>query len=386
MKLESIRVSLVVLLLGLVAPSRVQAEATPLRTHVVNEGQQLVSIAKRYGVTVDAITRANNIRRDDTIRPGQRLVIPAAVRKAQAAPAPRSGGGKGELLHKVEAGHRIELIARRYHVSVAALCRANGIERDSIIRPGQSLTIPRGGSDSLPSSKDTSFGRYLRAPKTKGRVALASHSQRFEGVVFDKKGKLLPAAANGIQRVLATGGARPRADQRLVRLLVMVSDRFGGRPLRVVSGYRTTSFFEGSKHKSSRAVDFSIPGVPNEALRDYLRTIPNVGVGYYPNSSFVHLDVREYSAYWVDHAGPGEAPRGSAVARHPHQPAAVQPLEPAEPQDSADWPSRGALPATGTSALSGLAQDSSFTSTRGERAASPVLPRARPSSHDIELR
>jgi hypothetical protein len=97
----------------------------------------------------------------------------------------------------------------------------------------------------------------------------------------------------------------------LIRVLVSVSDHFGGRPLRIVSGYRTNSYFKDSRHKQSRAVDFSVPGVPNEVVRDYVRTFSRTGVGYYPNSSFVHLDVREYSAYWVDYARPGEAPRRS---------------------------------------------------------------------------
>jgi len=37
------------------------------------------------------------------------------------------------------------------------------------------------------------------------------------------------------------------------------------------------------------------------------RTFDKVGVGYYPNSSFVHLDVRkDHSAFWIDYSGPGE--------------------------------------------------------------------------------
>jgi hypothetical protein len=61
-------------------------------------------------------------------------------------------------------------------------------------------------------------------------------------------------------------------------------------------------------------VDFSIPGVANTVVRDYVRRFRNCGVGYYPNSSFVHLDVRESAAYWVDYAGPGEAPRAKPRA------------------------------------------------------------------------
>jgi hypothetical protein len=140
--------------------------------------------------------------------------------------------------------------------------------------------------------------------------------------VFDKHGKLLPIARANLARVLGVGGDEPRLDARLVRALVDVSDHYGGRPLRIVSGYRSTSYFKDSRHKQNRAVDFSVPGVPNEVVRDYVRTFSNVGVGYYPNSSFIHLDVREYSAYWVDYSRPGEAPRRSpsrnAVAEELH--------------------------------------------------------------------
>ena len=56
------------------------------------------------------------------------------------------------------------------------------------------------------------------------------------------------------------------------------------------------------------ACDFRVVGVTNTELRDYLRrTFEKVGVGYYPNSSFVHLDVRkDHSAFWIDYSGPGE--------------------------------------------------------------------------------
>jgi hypothetical protein len=56
------------------------------------------------------------------------------------------------------------------------------------------------------------------------------------------------------------------------------------------------------------ACDFRVVGIANTQLRDYLRrTYQKVGVGYYPNSSFVHLDVRkDRSAFWIDYSGPGE--------------------------------------------------------------------------------
>src|SRR5690606_22274480 len=47
-----------------------------VRTYVVKAGDSLSVIASRHGVSVAALTRANNISRKKPIRPGQKLVIP----------------------------------------------------------------------------------------------------------------------------------------------------------------------------------------------------------------------------------------------------------------------------------------------------------------------
>jgi LysM repeat protein len=380
-------------MLVVLAPLPARAEAHS-RTHVVYSGQRLGSIAKRYNVTVAALARANGIKESSTIRPGQRLVIPQpgdrgeapAPSSAKNAPAPKQK--TRTVIHRVEQGHRLELIAKRYGVSVDAICNANRIQRRSVIRPGQTLTIPgttaRGTEISASEALQTGYRAYFRKPRVKGHIELVGYTQRFRGHVFDRKGKLLPLARAGISRVLNATGARPDPDHRLIKLLVNVSDRFGGRALRIVSGYRTTSFFEDSRHKESRAVDFSIPGVPNEALRDYLRTLPNVGVGYYPNSSFVHVDVREYAAYWVDYSGPGEAPRSRAIARrgapetHEHGHAA----EPRAGMEARH--ERATLPATGTAAafeaLSELMREASGARKNTLDTSPAALPPARPSA------
>jgi uncharacterized protein YcbK (DUF882 family) len=97
---------------------------------------------------------------------------------------------------------------------------------------------------------------------------------------------------------------------RLVRVLYQVGKHYPGRRVEVVSGYRHPSVAKNprSPHMKGLACDFRISGVKNTELRDYLRRgFQKVGVGYYPNSSFVHLDVRkDRSAFWIDYSGPGE--------------------------------------------------------------------------------
>lgn len=364
----------------LLLPMSVRAESSSPRTHIVYDGQRLGSIAKRYGVSVDALCTANEIRATDALKPGQRLLIPTrgdrdgtrARASLQHEGTRRRNATERPAMHRVESGQRLESIARRYGVTVDALRAANDLRVKSIIRPGQLLKIP--DPNAPESASDVRDSRaYLRPPPRKGHIELVGYNERFRGQVIDRKGRLLPAAVDGACRVLAATGSRPRLDQRLVRLLTEISDAFGGRPVRIVSGYRTTSFFQDSRHKLSKAVDFSIPGVPNNVLRDYLRTLKNVGVGYYPNSSFVHLDVREYSAYWVDYAGPGEAPRGK---RHVHPEAEAdheQERDDAHDHDDDAEPTRGALPSADATPTPGATKPEATSSTAAPSAINSAL-------------
>ena len=115
-----------------------------------------------------------------------------------------------------------------------------------------------------------------------------------------KKG---PDLAPGIRRV----------DTRLVERIQAVVDHFGKHgptKLSIISGYRPTSV--GSMHSSGRAIDFRMEGVKNEDVVAFCKTLSDTGCGFYPNSSFVHIDVRDPGAghvAWIDASGPGETPR-----------------------------------------------------------------------------
>ncbi len=256
---------------------------------------------------------------------------------------------KKTRIHVVYRGQTLGMIAKRYHVSIAALCRANGLTRRSRIKAKQKLIIPApddpdgsraakqlaraGGSASGGRRASVSAAargharsgapasvarhRYARRPRHYGYLILSGGSGVWRGYAV-RHGKLTPNAEREVSRVLSSWrtGKEATIHPRLIEMLAKVSDHFGGRPIRVVSGfrpYRPTQYTPHSRHNQGRAVDFSIPGVPNEVLRDYCRTLPRVGCGYYPNSSFVHMDVRQVSAYWVDLAGPGQPPHYAFV-------------------------------------------------------------------------
>ncbi len=47
-----------------------------------------------------------------------------------------------------------------------------------------------------------------------------------------------------------------------------------------------------------------VPGVPDEDVARFARELGFVGVGVYPASQFVHVDVRPQSYFWIDFSGP----------------------------------------------------------------------------------
>ena len=83
------------------------------------------------------------------------------------------------------------------------------------------------------------------------------------------------------------------------------------QPFHVISAYRSpetnaaraatpgSGVAQGSLHVKGQAIDVRVPGVPLERLRDAAIGLKAGGVGYYPKSDFVHVDVGRVRT-WVD--------------------------------------------------------------------------------------
>lgn len=278
--------------LGASAAANDKRNATAVAPKGAREGHGVANQSESRGASG---TRASK----DKVKPSQA----AAVSSVQT--------------HRVKRGETIAHLASRYDTTGSVLAVLNGLEGGESLREGQFLFVPRQDKPASSPKVEQSnavWRRYAKPPSAKGYLNLSTYAARFAGQALEKDGRLLPAAVRAINGVLSAGGKHPPVPERLIRLLVKVSDTFGGRSIHVVSGYRANSYYEDSRHRLSAAIDFAIAGVPNAVLCEYLREFDDVGVGYYPNSTFVHLDVRNHSAYWVDYSGPGERPRSTPNA------------------------------------------------------------------------
>ena len=164
--------------------------------HIVQRGETLFSIAQRYGLTVDAVTHANAIPDPRQIYAGQRLVIPDgridtsveetapyvvqagetltsiarryntnwqtlarvngllspnAIYAGQVVQVPASPMGvSGGAVYVVRSDDTLLRIALRYSVSPWTLASTDHVANPALIYPGQELVVPGAGAGLLP--------------------------------------------------------------------------------------------------------------------------------------------------------------------------------------------------------------------------------------------
>jgi uncharacterized protein YcbK (DUF882 family) len=148
-------------------------------------------------------------------------------------------------------------------------------------------------------------------PPEKAVALYNTHTGESVNAVYWFRGQYLPEAMSAVDRVLRdhrTDEIKP-IDPQLLDLLHAISEELEcSHPFYVISAYRspTTNAFlrfmsrrvaEHSLHMDGKAVDLRIPGWGSHAVRRVAMELRMGGVGYYPRSNFVHVDVGPVR-YW----------------------------------------------------------------------------------------
>lgn len=102
--------------------------------YTVRKGDTLVDIARRFGTTPQEITRINNLRNQNQISIGQKLIIPSKTDTL----TPQT------LTYTVRRGDTLWDIAKKFDTTPTKIAQINGIKRAGLLRPGQKLKIQKG--------------------------------------------------------------------------------------------------------------------------------------------------------------------------------------------------------------------------------------------------
>lgn len=118
-----------------------------IATYTVQEGDTLSFIASDYGVSVNTIIWANNLRNADAIRLGMELKIP-----------PVTG-----VVHKIKKGDTVSLIAKKYGVEEDKIVSFNGLPLSGDLQIDDEIIVPGGkiNTPSIPSQSSAKRFAYL---------------------------------------------------------------------------------------------------------------------------------------------------------------------------------------------------------------------------------
>ncbi len=130
------------------------------------------------------------------------------------------------------------------------------------------------------------------------------HTEETLKTCYRTNGKLIRRAVDRISYIMRdhrTGEIKP-VDTTLLDLLHRLTTVIASpSPINIISGYRSPTTNAAlrkvsagvapkSLHMEGRAVDIRIPGCQTTQLRQLAINFKSGGVGYYPQSDFVHLD------------------------------------------------------------------------------------------------
>jgi murein DD-endopeptidase MepM/ murein hydrolase activator NlpD len=161
---------------GTVSKSVVARNAAPNTTIIVGTSDTLEILARRYNVTPAAILLANGYKGPRALSPGQQLIIPHAAPTVATAPAPAASSKPASVasassVHVVNRGDTLLGIARRNHVSVAELARANGIQPTAKLRLGMKLTVPANAVMVTPAAQGVAVAQQAASAAPATRLA-----------------------------------------------------------------------------------------------------------------------------------------------------------------------------------------------------------------------
>lgn len=137
------------------------------------------------------------------------------------------------------------------------------------------------------------------------------HTSESLTAVYWRDGTYIPEGLAQISyhlRDFRTGGIKP-IDPTLLNFLYQVTNSIEFKePINVISGYRTPAtnamlaarsdkVAPNSFHMRGQAIDIRLPGIVTTGVRDIALAISRGGVGYYPESDFIHLDTGPIRAW-----------------------------------------------------------------------------------------
>jgi len=303
---------------GTVAPRSVAAARPPAAsgtTIIVGTSDTLDIIARRYNVSSAAILQANGYKGPRALSPGQQLIIPrqtAAVAAPASAPVlappvskPVAAVAGPSSVHIVNRGDTLMSIARRNHVPVAELARANNLDTSARLSLGMKLTVP-GAKSAAAAPAAPAMQPVVAAAPVQPVATVAVPATKMAAVVQPQSARLAQATTN------VAVEEKPVVEAAAVK----PSEATGALPTFrwPVRGKVITSYGAKTNGKSNDGINLAVPeGTPVKAAEDGVVAYSGNELKGYGNLVLVRHSNGYVTAY--AHASELMVKRGETIKR-----------------------------------------------------------------------
>jgi murein DD-endopeptidase MepM/ murein hydrolase activator NlpD len=154
--------------------------------YVVQAGDTVSSIARRYGTTWQTLVHINALLSPNSIYPGLVIQVPRVTPASETRVAfPRTTGG---LIYAVRPDDTLRRIALRYDISPWTLAANNDPTRLTLIYPGRDLIVPGEGTGPLPAPFRAIEVQPLPVPQGTTMVVAVYTTEpvKLQGRLFDR--------------------------------------------------------------------------------------------------------------------------------------------------------------------------------------------------------
>src|SRR5438128_8934096 len=294
-------------------PPRSVAAARPAAqngtTIIVGTSDTLDLLAKRYNVSAAAILQANGYKGPRVLSPGQQLIIPRQTAVAASAPAlapaaskPVAAAAAPSSVHIVNRGDTLMSIARRNHVPVGELAKANNLDQSAKLSLGMKLTVPGSKSAAVAAPATQLVAAAPAQPATP--VAAPATKMAVAGGP-PQSARLAPATTNVAEE-------KPVVEQASIK----PSEATGALPTFrwPVRGKVITSYGAKTNGKSNDGINLAVPeGTPVKAAEDGVVAYSGNELKGYGNLVLVRHSNGYVTAY--AHASELMVKRGDTIKR-----------------------------------------------------------------------
>jgi LysM repeat protein len=281
------------------------------QVHVVAGGENLSTIARSYGMTLQELAAYNGIVNPNLVFVGQRIQIPSSGYAPQTlAPADSSVLPGDNGYHVVARGQTLSEVASLYGITTGDLMRLNGISNANMIWIGQQLRIT--------ARVDPADAATANAPKAEAadEIYVVQAGDTLAGIAAQQQTTVQALlTANGLpnpnfvwvgQRLRVSANAQPESTLSLV-----AAPADGKRWVEVDLTNQTLTAWQGDVPVLFTAISSGRAGTPTVTGRFTIGTkykvVRMTGPGYdipdVPWVMYFHQGYALHGAYWHNNFG-----------------------------------------------------------------------------------